>query len=170
MDKLLIDLKHDYPDINFIEGSSFHWSPSKKQIIYKAASQDINDTWALLHEVGHALLKHSSYSSDFELLKLEVAAWEKAQEIQSKYSIKVDSEHIQNCLDTYREWLYQRSSCPSCNNTCLQTSLTEYRCFNCHSVWEVTIARFCRPYRRLHSSQNKKSPETIVQATFRQKV
>ena len=79
MDKLLIALKHDYPDINFIEGSSFHWSPSKKQIIYKAASDNVNDSWALLHEVGHALLKHSSYSSDFELLKLEVAACEKAQ-------------------------------------------------------------------------------------------
>jgi len=170
MDELLKSLKHDYPDINFTEGNSFRWSPQNKQIIYKAGSKDINDSWALLHEVGHALLEHSTYNSDFELLKLEVAAWEKAQEIQSKYAIEINPEHIQNCLDTYREWLYQRSSCPSCNNTCLQTSLSEYRCFNCHSVWKVTVARFCRPYRRLYSTQNKKSPETIVQATFRQKV
>jgi len=170
MDELLVSLKRDYPNIVFAEGNSFRWSPREKLIIYKTISNETNDSWALLHEVGHALLKHSSYNSDFELLKLEVAAWEKAEEIQSKYSIKVNPEHIQNCLDTYREWLYQRSSCPSCNNTCLQTSLTEYRCFNCHSVWEVTVARFCRPYRRLHSPKNKKSPETIVQATFRHEV
>jgi hypothetical protein len=170
MDDLLTSLKHDYPTIVFTEGNSFRWSPGEKQIIYKTGGSKVNDSWALLHEVGHALLDHSMYNSDFELLKLEVAAWEKAQQIQTKYAIKIDPDHIQNCLDTYREWLYQRSSCPSCNNTCLQTSLTEYRCFNCHSIWKVTVARFCRPYRLLNSSQNKKSPETIVQATFRQKV
>ena len=167
MDELLQSLKRDYPSINFTEGSSFRWSPREKQVIYKAGRNNINDSWALLHEVGHALMDHSTYNSDFELLKLEVAAWQKAQEIQGKYNVVVNPEHIQNCLDTYREWLYQRSSCPSCNNTCLQTSLSEYRCFNCHSVWKVTVARFCRPYRRLHSPQNKKSPETVVQATFR---
>jgi hypothetical protein len=167
MDDLLTSLKHDYPTIVFTEGNSFRWSPGEKQIIYKTGGSKVNDSWALLHEVGHALLDHSMYNSDFELLKLEVAAWEKAQQIQTKYAIKIDPDHIQNCLDTYREWLYQRSSCPSCNNTCLQTSLTEYRCFNCHSIWKVTVARFCRPYRLLNSSQNKKSPETIVQATFR---
>jgi hypothetical protein len=167
MDELLQSLKIDYPDISFADGNSFRWSPHEKQVVYKPASDEINGSWALLHEVGHALLDHSTYNSDFELLKLEVAAWEKARQIQSKYAVRVDPEHIQNCLDTYREWLYQRSSCPNCNNTCLQTSLTEYRCFNCHSVWKVTVARFCRPYRRLYSIQNKKSPETIVQATFR---
>ncbi len=167
MDELLVSLKHDYPKILFIEGNSFRWSPGEKQIIYKSGGGKVNDSWALLHEVGHALLDHSMYNSDFELLKLEVAAWEKAEQIQDKYDIKINPEHIQNCLDTYREWLYQRSSCPTCNNTCLQTSLTEYRCFNCHSVWKVTVARFCRPYRLLNASQNKKSPGTIVQATFR---
>lgn len=170
MDKLLSSLKRDHPEIIFTAGKSFRWSPHDNQVTYNPSTEEQNGSWALLHEVGHALLHHSEYNSDFELLKLEVAAWEKAEQIQSKYSVKVDPEHIQSCLDTYREWLYQRSSCPTCNNTCLQTSLSEYRCFNCHSVWNVTVARFCRPYRRMGNGVDKKSPETIVQATFRRKL
>jgi len=166
MDELLCQIKTDYPSLNFTRGQSFRWSPQDNQISYNPNVNDKTGSWALLHEVSHALLGHSEYNSDFELLKMEVAAWEMAQTLESKYHNSIDPDHIQTCLDTYREWLHQRSSCPTCNNTCLQTSLSEYRCFNCHSTWKVTIARFCRPYRLLFSSTNKKSPVALTRTTF----
>lgn len=166
MDELLTNIKQDFPELSFVSGQSYRWSPHENQITYNSSIDDDSSSWALLHELSHALLSHSEYSSDFELLKLEVAAWNKAQTLQNKYHVTINPDHIQNCLDTYREWLYQRSTCPTCNNTCLQTSLNEYRCFNCHSTWKVTIARFCRPYRLMYSQPTKKSPIALTRATF----
>jgi hypothetical protein len=52
-------------------------------------------------------------------------------------------------LDTYRDWLYKRSICPTCTAKCLQQGdFVHYRCFNCHTTWRVTASRFCRAYRR----------------------
>ncbi|HUD10390.1 MAG TPA: hypothetical protein VMR28_01815 [Candidatus Saccharimonadales bacterium] len=165
MDDLVQQLSKDFPTVHFQTGKSFRWAPNQKEITYRQDGKS-NGAWTILHELGHALLGHKNYNSDFELLKLEVAAWGKAQELQIKYSQRINPEYIQNCLDTYREWLHRRSTCPMCSNRSLQSSSTEYGCFNCHTSWKVTTARFCRPYRRIHSSENEKSPETKAQATF----
>lgn len=109
--------------------------------------------WALLHETGHALLAHKSYKTDIELLKMEIAAWEKAHELGIQFAIKIDENHVQDCLDTYRDWLHARALCPSCGTRCLQhSSGHEYRCHNCHTSWKVTPSRFCRPYRSVSST------------------
>ena len=166
MDELVAKLKRDFPQFNFRAGQSFCWSPNQQEIVYSSNNSKPASLWALLHELSHALLSHSSYSSDFELLRLEVAAWDKAQELEATYSQKINTEHIQNCLDTYREWLHRRSTCPTCGNSSLQQSTTKYHCFNCHAVWKVTASRFCRPYRQINVSENKKSSELIAQTTF----
>ena len=142
-------LKKIYPELKFKPGNQFCWSPETNEIIYKKNPvYDENDSWSLLHESGHALLKHKNYHSDFELLKLEVEAWSKAKEIAKKFSIVIDNDHIEDCLDTYREWLYKRSICPNCTAKCLQQGdFVHYRCFNCHTTWKVSSSRFCRAYR-----------------------
>lgn len=147
---LLAKLRSDFPQLQFGAGDVFSWSPKERRVIYAA---DVNDEaqpiWSLLHEVGHALLNHHSYKTDFELVRLEAAAWDKATQLAERYNHKIDPEHIQDCLDTYRDWLHQRSTCPRCQTTSLQGNHTTYYCYNCNATWKVTRAKICRPYRRL---------------------
>lgn len=150
MKSLLAKLSEDFPAISFQAGKQFCWSPKDQKIVFKALTSPKKvGIWSLLHEVGHATLGHQTYKSDFELLQLEVAAWQEAQNLAAKYSHTIDIEHVQDCLDTYRDWLHLRSSCPMCGNKSLQESLRLYTCFNCDTKWQVTTSRFCRPYRRL---------------------
>lgn len=145
---LVARLATDHSTISYTPGKQFCWSPETSEIFYKSAASGEKADWSLLHETGHALLSHKTYSGDFELLKLEIRAWDKAREIASNYDITIDEDHIQDCLDTYRDWLYSRSICPTCSTKCLQQSnYTQYRCFNCHTVWGVSPSRFCRAYR-----------------------
>ena len=149
MIELLRELKLAYPAINFVTGPVFSWSPKTCQVIYKeAALGDELAAWSLFHEVGHALLEHNDYFSDFQLLLLEVAAWEKAKSLAKSFNYSIDPDHIQDCLDTYRDWLYQRSTCPTCTNCSLQTNSKTYQCFKCGTIWRVSSSRMCRPYRR----------------------
>jgi hypothetical protein len=115
MKKLLERLQADYPGIRFTRGEAFFWSPKDKSVTYASVSaQPLIARWSLLHEVSHGILGHMSYKSDFELMELEVAAWHKAQELGKQYDVEIDPEHIQDCLDTYRDWLHRRSTCPTC--------------------------------------------------------
>jgi hypothetical protein len=163
---LLTRVSQDYPQLHFSEGNVFSWSPKNKTITYKTGPQKVR-AWSLLHELAHAVLEHKSYQTDFELLLLEVAAWDKAKELSENYGIQIDEDHIQDCIDTYRDWLYQRSTCPLCSCTSLQHNSTTYRCFNCSTSWTVTASRFCRPY-RLTTKQQKTPPEApkSTQTTF----
>ncbi len=151
--ELLQQLKKDFPAISFKTGSKHFWSPHDKRITYILEDQESPEAiWALLHEVGHAVLEHDKYESDFELLRLEVAAWQNASELAGRYGLEIDEEHVQDCLDTYRDWLHRRSTCPGCGNHSLQKDPKTYECFNCHTVWKVSVSRFCRPYRRLQKT------------------
>lgn len=150
MKNLVNTLSKDFQNIDFVSGEQFYWSPSTNQIYYsnKIDSSPEVGAWSLLHEVGHALLEHKNYHSDFELLLLESAAWQKACDIANNYNIVIDPSHIQDCLDTYRDWLHKRSTCPMCSVKNFQSSPTEYKCANCNATWNVTIGKFCRPYRK----------------------
>lgn len=165
MNSLLAKLKKQYAHLNFVEGKEFCWSPKTQTITYRDGPDDETmASWSLLHELAHALLGHSRYNSDFELLHMEAAAWHKAAKIAALYSYTISGDHIQDCLDTYRDWLHQRSTCPVCGTTSLQESARKYSCHNCRTAWTVTSSRFCRPYRRWQ--QIEKSPTTVSQATF----
>lgn len=147
-------LQIEFPHISYLPGKSFSWSPETNEIFYDTNKSAATRAWSLLHETGHALLEHNCYDADLELIKLEIAAWEKAKEIAHKFGEIIDEEHVQDCLDTYRDWLYQRSVCPRCNNKSLQQeNIEHYQCFNCHMVWKVTPSRFCRAYRATKPSK-----------------
>ena len=115
VNNLLPILKKDFPDLKFVPGETFFWSPKDNKITY-TTHQQIADhgVWALLHEVAHAILGHKAYQNDFELLKLESATWQKAKNLGKKYGVSIDNNHIQDCLDTYRDWLHNRSRCNNC--------------------------------------------------------
>lgn len=146
MENLLVKLRQDYPEFKFEEASIASWSPQLKQVSY-SRSVDQEGIWSLLHELGHAIHNHQNYTSDINLVRMESDAWEKALEISNAYDIAIDNEHLQECMDTYRDWLYKRSTCPYCKAHGLQRSKAIYCCLNCQATWKVSDARFCRCYR-----------------------
>lgn len=146
MEELVGKLRRRYPSITFLVGNSAQWSFQRQEILY--VPEESNESiWALLHELGHGILGHASYTTDVDLLKKEVAAWEKAQEMAVDYGLIIDENHIEDCLDTYRDWLHKRSTCPECGSQGIQRTEKLYNCFNCPAAWNVTLSRFCRPYR-----------------------
>lgn len=154
MQQLLSQLRVDYPDITFVEGTSFYWSARDRSVTYAHIStQPEVAEWSLLHEVSHGILGHTDYKTDFELTQLEVAAWQHARRLSKTYGITIDPEHIQDCLDTYRDWLHRRSTCPSCAMVSTQVDSRMYRCYNCKTTWRVSNSRFCRPYRRVSKAK-----------------
>lgn len=147
-EKFINRIKADYKQFNFRPGKHEHWSPKTNTITYSLEENYEELKYGLLHELSHALLDHNNYHSDFELLKLETEAWELAAKIGKKYGVKLDDEHIQDCLDTYRNWLHRRSTCPVCGMHVFQKNSKTYQCFNCHAIWSVSSGRFVRSYRR----------------------
>ncbi len=146
MEELISKLQHAYPSFSFLAGDSAQWSFERQEIVY--LSEDNDETiWTLLHELGHGVLGHASYSTDVDLLKKEVGAWEKAREIATGFRISIEEGHIEDCLDTYRDWLHKRSTCPDCASQGVQRSEKLYDCFNCQATWKVGKNRLCRPYR-----------------------
>lgn len=150
MRTLVKKLAASYPQFSFVASTSFYWCPETAEIFYDDTKADqASSIWSLLHETSHGLLGHTTYKADLELLHLEVAAWHHALTLAKELSITIDEDYVQDCLDTYRDWLYRRSLCPGCGSQCLQTDNTNfYRCFNCHNHWHVSPSRFCRSYRR----------------------
>lgn len=153
MTQLIEQLKVVYPGLSFKESSQASWSAAKQQVTYCAAAKGEKEIWGVLHELGHALLGHADFESDIDLLNKELQAWDKALELAKEYGIVIEQDHIQDCLDTYRDWLHKRSACPDCLSHGLQRNKGLYHCPNCGSAWRVTNDRLCRPY-RLKMSQN----------------
>lgn len=165
MEKLLKELSVVFSSVRFVAGSQCRWSPLDQTITYSADGPEEETVWALFHELAHATLDHTTYGVDIELLLMEVAAWEKAKQLAFTYGYNIDEDHIQDCLDTYRDWLDQRSTCPTCGNNSLQQEPEEYRCFNCQTIWHVSASRFCRPYRRRRPSDQKSAPNNSATKT-----
>jgi hypothetical protein len=153
MEKLVKQLRQDYPNLSFRIGSAYCWSPKHAQVSY-ALEEDAYNIEGLLHELGHARLRHQNYASDIDLLRKEVEAWGEARGLAKQYGVNIDENHIEDCLDTYRDWLHKRSACPQCHATGIQQSERRYACLNCGHNWQVTASRFCRPYRRSKPTKN----------------
>ena len=155
MDHLVHSLQADYPQFVFLQSKTACWSPRDKHIHY--TTHGPHSKAKLLHELAHALLGHTTYQSDLDLLRKEIEAWEQAQILAERYEAAIDPEHAQDCLDTYRDWVHKRSTCPTCHMNGLQSDVRSYRCLNCGHTWEVSSSRFCRPYRRSNGTKKDRN-------------
>lgn len=127
--------------ISLVQGDVFSWNPQTKTITYVSTDEALESS--LLHEYGHALLGHTDYSYDIDLLKMERAAWDQALRIAKQIDLTIDSDNIEDHLDTYRDWLHARSLCPRCSSTGLQVATHQYTCPACSHAWTVNDARTC---------------------------
>ena len=91
---------------------------------------------SLLHEIGHALLGHLDYKYDFELIKMEISAWEKAVNLSKIFDIEFDLEIIERNLTSYFKWLKKRQHCLICKENGMQLVSSEYHCLNCDFSWQ----------------------------------
>jgi hypothetical protein len=142
---ILRSLQADYPHFTFIASSRAAWKSREKIIEYSTDKRC--GVPSLLHETAHAILGHSNFSNDSDLILKELEAWRKAKELANAYDITIDQEYVENCLDTYRTWLYQRGKCPQCKTNGSQATQTTYTCQNCLQTWQVTDSRLSRVYR-----------------------
>lgn len=147
-------LRQAYPQFCFQEADFCLWR-SSEQTIYYAKPSNITDVWDIFHELGHALLQHSFYSHDVSLLRLEAEAWATAKSTAIKHEELISDDYVQESLDTYRQWLNERSSCPECSTTGVQTKKNTYSCYNCRCSWRVPLSRMCitRRYRTVLESE-----------------
>lgn len=144
---LLHRLQADYPAIIFRQGVPCRWSPSESTVYYDLADTAENKA-VLLHEVAHALLGHDTYNRDIELLSKEREAWQYASsDLSKQYDVTIDPDLVEAHLETYRDWLHERSLCPTCHQTGIQTKTKTYSCINCRSLWRVNDARQCQQRR-----------------------
>ena len=138
---LLPKLTRDFAPIVFTAGSRYAWSPDKKTVFYDES--DPQNVDLLFHELAHGVLEHHDYSKDVELVAMESQAWDTALKIAPFYKVTISDDTVQDSLDTYREWLHSRSTCPSCEATGYQSGKNEYSCVACSQIWRVNEARLC---------------------------
>lgn len=107
-----------------------------------------------LHELGHAICGHKDYTTHVKRLKIESEAWQTAKTVLKKYYNKAktlqenpkttatgnklmeilpkwDDNYMEDCLDSYRDWLHTKSKCKKCGQTRYQTKDGEYHCPFC---------------------------------------
>lgn len=136
---ILASLRSKYPQFSFKPGDNFLWSSFDNTIYYDKKSSDL--LVFLLHELSHALLGHNQYDRDIQLITMERQAWDYTVKLALKYSVTISNDVVQSTLDSYREWLHSRSTCPKCQATGMQTKENEYTCLVCNNIWRVNEAR-----------------------------
>lgn len=128
-----------FPEFSFRPGKKFKFRPKKTiyyippEIFETETEKNPLETFPLLlsHELAHASLKHFSYSTNLERLKIELAAWEETKKICKKFEIPFSEELMNLELDTYRDWLNQKSLCKTCGLTRFETPDGIYFCPRC---------------------------------------
>jgi hypothetical protein len=138
---LIQQLKTAYPQFYFKPGTEYAWSPALQTVFY--TDSDVPNDAQLMHELSHGILDHNDYARDVELLAMERGAWDMALSLADQYKVTISDDTVQSALDTYRDWLHARSTCPHCQATGLQTKQKSYNCLACHRTWNVNEARIC---------------------------
>ena len=139
---LIQQLVKEHPALTFTASDEFRWSPTEHTVFYDPS--DGQASALVLHELSHALLKHLDYSSDVALLAMEAAAWDESLKLAPKYKVVIDQSIIDENLDTYRDWLHARSTCPACTATGYQIRSDAYSCPASFHDWRVNEARSCQ--------------------------
>ena len=131
MDDIVKQLKKDYPDFRFIDGARFSFKPPKTIVIGPYEGE--KTPMLLFHELGHALSKKYSYKLGIERLKIESIAWQTGKKAYQNYSNLPlwDNDFVEDNLDTYRDWLHQKSTCKTCGLTMYQDVNNSWRCPYC---------------------------------------
>jgi hypothetical protein len=131
----------DSTTISFQTGRAFHWNYRERALTYDPAHPHAEQY--LFHELAHALLAHQSYSSSVQLLEMERDAWQEALQLAHEYGTTIDEDIAQESLDSYRDWLHQRSLCPRCAATGVESTSFHYACLACGHSWRSNEARNC---------------------------
>jgi hypothetical protein len=126
----LARIKSDFPEFRFISGKRFSFRPPKTIVV---GPDESNDSLLLLHELGHALSGHRDFDTSVRRVKMEREAWDKAHELCPKYGIEYNEDLIEGELDTYRDWLHKKTSCPKCGLTMFQTPDGVCHCPRCEN-------------------------------------
>lgn len=133
---LVAKLTQDYPEYRFIQGPVSRWESKHTTIHYNPS--EAHSDWVVLHELAHACLAHASYQRDIELLQMEREAWHYAKtSLAPRYAIEIDPEFIEDHLDTYRDWLHTKSTCPACSLNGMELAKHRYQCLACGHQWRT---------------------------------
>lgn len=150
-----MDIIRSFNELTFLPNSYFAYDAADDVINYnpeELASQQ--GQLSLVHEISHALLNHFHYSYDIELLLMEIDAWSKTRELCQQFDLIIDEDYISDCIESYDSWLTARSTCPKCNNFCLQKGPTRFSCFLCGCEWKVNDRKDCRVIRTIIASRS----------------
>ena len=93
---------------------------------------------SLLHEISHCELGHFYYRYDMELLMMEIAAWHHTKKLANEHCIELDAAYVQECIESYDNWVSKRGCCPECDNFCLESHENQFSCFVCGTRWSVS--------------------------------
>lgn len=126
----LSEIQKTHPEFIFKQGKKFAFHPPKTIII---GPWEPHFELLLLHELSHAILGHKAFKTDVERLKIESSAWEQAKKLSKTFDITFDQDFAQSELDSYRDWLHQKSLCKTCGLTRFQTKDGNYHCPKCDS-------------------------------------
>ncbi len=125
-------LVSDYPELIFKTGKKFSYRPPNT--IFLGQPQPF---FALqtLHELAHALCGHKDWSTSVSRIKIEREAWERARDLYKTYEKLIpdpwDEDFIEDSLDTYRNWLHQKTLCKTCGLTRFQDDDGVFHCPHC---------------------------------------
>lgn len=122
-----------FPDLVYKPNKKFTFRP-KRTIYYEEKNK--NFPLLLLHETAHALLKHRSYKTSLERLTIERDAWEKTRSLCKKFTLPFDTDFAEQNLDTYRDWLHQKTLCKVCGSTCLELGSESLYCPFCQKSYK----------------------------------
>ena len=130
----ILKLTSDFPDFTFKTGKKFAFRPPKT--IFLGPPQP-NYALQTLHELAHALCGHKDYTTSVSRLKLEREAWERARSLFKTYrNLSPDSwgeDFVEDSLDTYRDWLHQKTLCKTCGLTCFESDDGTLHCPRCEN-------------------------------------
>ena len=132
-DDYLAELQARYPEVRWVAGKRFSFRPPRTIQLGEPQPHYLQ---LALHELGHCLAGHRDFRTDIGRLQLEREAWERAHTVWQELRLKEqgidwDADFVEAELDTYRDWLHTKSSCPRCGATRFQTIDGVYHCPFC---------------------------------------
>ena len=122
-----------YPDFKFKSSDIFSWYQPENRICFVQCNKNCNrgnkpceNFYKLAHEIGHARLDHRDYLTKIELNRMELAAWDEAEQIIAKLEApEVPEEIIESAMESYQNHA-EADRCQICN-----LSLIGDACLNC---------------------------------------